>query len=95
MLTILATGRTYVLELESKAVARNGLLTAGGLISAGLPTNSSGVPAPQPDPVLKWDTLVLTVGSDPQAIVAPHTHDYRTGRGSGHNRLEAESSLPN
>lgn len=96
---VVEAGRTYSIELQLVARVRNN----------GTPVYvaeaSTYVAAPSA-PGLKWEQMVITVGTDPAVLVADlqkqidklredlenHTHNFLTGQGTGHNNVLAVSS---
>lgn len=99
---VVEVGRGYNLELVMTARAESNLTT---------PQNPARVTARSfpvvPDrPGLKWTEMIVTIGTDPAALVAElqeqidqlredlenHTHNYQTGPGVGHNNTQAISS---
>lgn len=97
---IVEAGRTYNLELQVTARAHS-----GGAITVGLSASASTHSLQNPNG-LRWNQMVVTVGTDPAMLVADlqkqidelrkdlesHTHTYLTGKGVGHNNTVAVSS---
>lgn len=97
---LLEAGRTYNVELELEAFVSK-------VVNPPMNPNFVSVrPRLAGDPVLKWNKMIVSVGTDPRAVTADlqrqidelrdalerHTHKYLTGRGRGHNNTEAETS---
>ncbi len=101
---VVEVGRTYSLELVIRASTDSSVQITGLIPHPVRSRGGSGVISPVPG--LKWDTMTLTIGTDPAAIVADlqeqidqlredlenHTHNYLTGPGVGHNNTLAISS---
>lgn len=96
---VVEVGKTYSIELQ--IVARASDIGTVGYVAE----SSSDVIAPQA-PGLKWERMVINVGTDPNVVVADlqrqidelrealehHTHNFLTGKGAGHNDVLAVSS---
>jgi hypothetical protein len=96
---VIEVGRTYNLELLVTARAHSDANLA--LTGATASTRSTFSPDG-----LRWNQMVVTVGTDPAMLVADlqkqidelrealksHTHTYLTGKGVGHNNTVAVSS---
>lgn len=95
---LLEPGSTYNVEITFEAFASK---------TVNAPQNLNFVSIRSPlDPSLDWGRMFVSVGTDPQAAIADlqeqidelwealegHTHEYLTGRGEGHNNVEAETS---
>lgn len=111
LFAIVETGRPYELELRMDGSVAKGvglaefLAVRSGRCGAGKP-NCFPPDEPGSTPGLFWRTMLVTIGTDPAALVADlgdqidelrealkaHTHTYLTGRGQGHNNTVAVSS---
>jgi len=98
---IVEVGRIYNLELLVTARAHSDSEGAA-LVGASASTHSIF----HPNDRLRWNQMVVTIGTDPAMLVADlqrqidelrealktHTHTYLTGKGVGHNNTVAVSS---
>lgn len=82
--------RLYTIEIEVVARVKKELIGR----EAGEQVESSSVFLRDDSPALQWGRMFITIGTDPQTVVAPHKHEYKTGRGKGHNNVDVDTSLP-
>lgn len=97
---MLRAGTTYNIEIEVQGMATKKL---------NVPENLNFVSVKPPlanKPFMQWNKMVVSVATDPQAVIADlqkqidelryllehHTHEYLTGRGQGQNNTTAETS---
>jgi len=104
LVVMMQPGRTYNIELELLTTASKRVNAPQNLNFVSVRSSPGG--ANEDPPGLQWSSMVITVGTDAQAVVADlkrevdelrellrtHTHEYLTGKGNGHNNTVAQTS---
>jgi len=101
--TIVRAGESYYVEVAAQVFVKKRLTAA----SAEASVNQGGISGILENlPTVRWNDIILKLGADPQEYIAEledqieelredlegHSHIFLTGRGTGHNNTEAETS---